>query len=134
MTNDTYQNWKVIWEQVHKIMKSENKILIYKFINNILPTPDYLHKYKILDKIPKCSLCKISVTKEHIFQNCQYFESDRQHLKEKIAKINMNIKIDSNLLLTLYNDSIPLKEYNDIFEIMILYISQVWTQFQIIRD
>ena len=42
-----YHNWKVIWEQVHKIKKSENKILIYKFINNILPTPDYLHKYKI---------------------------------------------------------------------------------------
>ena len=129
-----YHYWKVIREQVHKIKKSERKILIYKFINNILPTRDYLHKYKILDKIPKCSLCKISVTKEHIFQNCQDFESDRQQLKEKIEKINMNIRLDSNFFLTLYNDSIPLKDYNDIFEIMLDYISQIWKQFQVIRD
>ena len=59
------------------------------------PFGNYLVKYKIINVISNCTMCKNRLcTSEHIFCNCSYFQLKQNEL-ENIVKNIPNTKIDS---------------------------------------
>ena len=71
LNTQTLFNWKEIWHKAcSKILDHDDKDLLYRLINRILPTKDVLYKMKKVHET-KCGLCKISKeTLEHLFIYC----------------------------------------------------------------
>ena len=66
------------------------KVAYIGYIFNVLPTGEYLMKFKVIDKIPKCLQCgKGAFTVQHIFYECEDFHDAREYLQQNIKELGI---------------------------------------------
>ena len=62
-------NWNLIWNNYPKIRKSNEKLIIFKYLHKILTTGEYFHKIGRLRSISRCADCWLGPnTLQHIFE------------------------------------------------------------------
>lgn len=126
-------NWNITWKIISQIKNINYKIIMFKYIHRILPTPEYLYKFKILKDITNCEHCKVPINLDHIFQKCELFNNEREFLKNQLLSIQKNIIINKQLYETLNNPTIKHENEQKIVNIMIQYIIQIWDIYQAIK-
>ena len=118
--------WPNIWPITNQIKNTTNRLVIFKYLQGILPTADYLIKYKIVKKIKICTICKTSNTLLHIFTDCILYRNERYQIKQQIKSILPNINIDVKLIRTFYNDTVPTPYIKAVVEILIEFVIKMW--------
>ena len=67
------------------------KSVLYKYILGVLPTGEYLLKFKIVNKMPNCCMCNNGTfTIKHIFQECNDFVDAIVYLQQDIQDSGSN--------------------------------------------
>ena len=84
-------NWDIIWQTIASYKNSDMKSVLYKYILGVLPTGEYLLKFKIVKKVPYCCMCNDGTfTIKHIFQECNDFVDARVYLQQDIQDSGSN--------------------------------------------
>ena len=123
-------NWDLIWNNYAKIQKSNEKLIIFKYLHKILPTGEYYHKIGRFRSIPRCADCWLGPnTLQHIFETCTVHNADRTALLLELQNITPNIILNSNLLQTGNNDkTLDLRTQNQICTAIFKYTITIWKQ------
>ena len=67
------------------------KSVLYIYIFGVLPTGEYLLKFKIVKKVPNCCMCNDGPFMiKHIFQECNDFVDARVYLQQDIQDSGSN--------------------------------------------
>ena len=123
-------NWKYIGQNFSKIKSHSNKVIIHKYLHKILPTGEYLVKYNVFPKIPKCTNCGSAVfTIEHLIEFCDkyMYKQERLDLIKNISNINKQIKINTILYQFGNNDiNINNREAKQICNLLFQYVIMIW--------
>ena len=83
--DNPHLNWQIVWK--YFIIQSDinKRVVLYKYIHDILPTGENLTKYGIIPSLPKCGLCKKgNFTVKHLFIQCGYFHLSRKNLLNEL--------------------------------------------------
>ena len=121
--------WPNIWPITNQVKSTTNRLVIFKYLHGILPTADYLIKYKIVKEIKLCTICKTSNTLLHIFTDCILYRIERGQMEQQIKTILPNTTIDLKLIRTFYNDTVPAQYIKAVVEILINYVIRVWEKY-----
>ena len=123
-------NWELIWKKYDTFRKTDEKLILFKFLHKILPTGEYYHKYGFFNKIPRCADCWLGPnTIQHIFETCTAHNIERTALLLELQNIIPNITLNSNLFQTGNNDKIlDLRTQNQICTAIFKYIITIWKQ------
>ena len=76
--DNPHLNWQMVWK--HLIIQSDinKRVVLYKYLHDVLPTGDNLMKYVIIISLPKCVLCNQgNLTGKNLFIHCGYFHLTR---------------------------------------------------------
>ena len=121
-------NWDLIWNNYAKIQKSNEKLIIFKYLHKILPTGEYYHKIGRFPSIPRCAHCWLGPnTLQHIFETCIVHYVERTALLFELQNITPNIILNSNLLPTGNNDkTLALRTQNQICTAILKYAITIW--------
>ena len=72
------------------------KSCLYKYIFGLLLTGEYLLKFKMIRKLPKCCMCNKGVlTTRHIFLECEEFVDAHMYLQDDIKDIGSDEILDN---------------------------------------
>ena len=123
-------NWDLIWNNYAKIQKSNEKLIIFKYLHKILPTGEYYHKIGRFRSIPRCADCWLGPnTLQHIFETCTVHNAERTALLLELQNITPNIILNSNLLQTGNNDkTLDHRTQNQICTAIFKYTITIWKQ------
>ena len=122
--------WDLIWNNYAKIQKSNEKLIIFKYLHKILPTGEYYHKIGRFRSIPRCADCWLGPnTLQHIFETCTVHNAERTALLLELQNITPNIILNSNLLQTGNNDkTLDHRTQNQICTAIFKYTITIWKQ------
>ena len=122
-------NWILIWKTVNTIKNIKKKLVIFKYIHKILPTPEYLFRYGIINNIPLCNKCKQVKTLKHVFEHCQYTSSLRSTLISDLHKLQSDILVDTDLYQTTNNLTVRGNNVVTVCNLIFDYVYDVWRQY-----
>ena len=121
-------NWDLIWNNYAKIRKSNEELIILKYLHKIMPTGEYYHKIGRFRSIPRCADCWLGPnTLQHIFETCTVHNLEPTALKTQLQSISPNIVMNSTLFQTGNNDkTLDLRTQNHICNTTFNYIITIW--------
>ena len=92
-------HWNTVWRTLSVFKNADMQSCLYRYIFNVLPTGEYLMKFKVVDKIPKRLQCgKGTFTVEYIFHECEDFHDAREYLQQDIKELDSQVLVDNTLL------------------------------------
>ena len=92
--------WEIILKSLNSFNNPIDRNILYRYINGIIPTGQYLVKFQIVNDVPKCTTCNNGLyTKQHIFILCSAFLQDRLELKRKIKKIDSSYNFNKTFYM-----------------------------------
>ena len=119
-------NWKAIWQAIFSFKNSEIFSTLYKYIFGVLPTGEYLVKFKILKKIPICVCENGFYTANHIVKKCDEFGNTRAFLEQDIQAINPHININETLYMFGNNQITDFNQDLQICKMIFEFVYHVW--------
>ena len=119
-------NWKIIWKNVaFKYICSDDRSVIFKFINEIIPTKLRLYNMKRKPS-PNCDTCNTMENNLHLVYYCQEMKELVCFLKELIKKLLLKNDISLIRLLFFYTSMLRVKESNTVVSLVTNYICTIW--------